>query len=377
MKNKKLVLSILINPINFYPPTLNALVCLKNAGFNVLSYSTDTLESLNLLSELNIDFKVVQRPTIFSSKINGFIHILLMTLKIGVSIIRKKPEVILMYDDLGLIPIYFLKFLVPKSSKLWYHNHDIIEKETLKFSLAGVAQIAQKSLFAKLDVFTIPSIERLQFFPMHNFKGTFLFLPNYPGKWLYNRFEVPYFDNSINIKLIYQGRISEGHGLLELIDLIKERKDVTMSIIGLGEPTYVSNLSKIIESKKLSQHVIILNPVESYIQLPSITSQCHIGIAINVPRSIHYETAGTASNKIYEYAALGLPIIYYDHPQYNKYLEKYEWTFKTDLSLNSLGNGINQIKSNFDKASKSAKSDFMNHLNYENNFKKVIACFDV
>jgi hypothetical protein len=40
----------------------------------------------------------------------------------------------------------------------------------------------------------------------------------------------------------------------------------------------------------------------TYDELLKISSTCHIGITINEPNEIIYQTFGLASNKIYEYA---------------------------------------------------------------------------
>jgi len=372
MKDNKVVLSIILNPINFYPPTLNALVCLKRAGFHVISYSVDSEESMLQLNGLDINFKTVKRPVLFPSKVNGLLHLLLITCRVGFKILKEKPDFILMYDDTALIPVYFLKKLIPKYTKLWYHNHDILEDNMSNFSLITLAKKAQKSIFSNLDIFSIPSEERIPFFPMDKFSGKLIFLPNYPGKWLFNNFKTPRLESLNNIKLIYQGRLSEGHGLIELVRLLVNRKDIHLTYIGLGDQTYIEFIRREIERLNLTERVKILDPVSSYLQLPPITKECHIGIAINVPKSIHYETAGTASNKIYEYSGLGLPIIYYDHPQYVKYLDKYDWAFPTDITERSIELIIEEVKSNFNKFSDSAKRDFNNNLNFENQFEKVI-----
>jgi hypothetical protein len=347
-------------------------VCLKNVGYDVISYSVDSPKSLDHLAELGIHFKSVERQSLFSSKLNGLLHIIKMTWKIGFSILNDKPQVILMYDDFALIPIRILKFLVPSSTKLWYHNHDVLDGDTSKFSLARVAQMAQKSLFSKVDLFTLPSLERTSFFPMDSLKGKFIFLPNYPGKWLNNSYKLPKRGLISEIKLIYQGRISEGHGLQELINLLSKRKDINLTIIGIGEPLYIEYLKRRGHENNLEERLIIMKPV-AFTVLPEITSKCHIGIAINIPLNIQYQTGGSASNKIYEYAALGLPIIYYDTPQYIKYLDKYDWASGTNLSSRNLEIKIDHIKSNYNQLAKSAKNDFENHLNYEDNFEKVIS----
>jgi hypothetical protein len=95
-------------------------------------------------------------------------------------------------------------------------------------------------------------------------------------------------------------------------------------------------------------------------------------IAVNKPECIMYATGGTSSNKIYEYAAMGLPIFYFDDEHYNLHLSKYRWAIATDLNLNELERKINYIKSEHETLSKAALSDFESSLNFELSFKPVL-----
>jgi hypothetical protein len=109
----------------------------------------------------------------------------------------------------------------------------------------------------------------------------------------------------------------------------------------------------------------------SYINLPNVTSQSHIGIAVLIPKSINFKTASLASNKIYEYAACGLPILYFNDPHYKEYLTQFEWAFATDLSLESIENCILEIMSNYDYYAKKARDDFESKLHFEKIFEPV------
>src|SRR5690606_23526552 len=110
----------------------------------------------------------------------------------------------------------------------------------------------------------------------------------------------------------------------------------------------------------------------SYAELPKITANAHVGIAVNIPDNIMYATGGTASNKIYEYAAVGLPIFYYDNVHYKNHLSKFKWAIPTDLSTNQLSQQIEYIKREYKILSEAALEDFESDLNFENSFKPVL-----
>ena len=83
------------------------------------------------------------------------------------------------------------------------------------------------------------------------------------------------------------------------------------------------------------------------------------------------KTLGTASNKIYEYAASGLPVILFDNEQFRKYLSGYSWTYFTDGTADSLEACIKEIMNNYDSATISSRNDFEKSLNFENQFGEI------
>jgi hypothetical protein len=85
-----------------------------------------------------------------------------------------------------------------------------------------------------------------------------------------------------------------------------------------------------------------------------------------------YSTGALASNKIYEYAAAGLPILYFDIPAYREYLSRFEWAFGNDLSEKALNEQISYIRVHFNYLSEKALEDFRTSLNFEHVFQPVM-----
>ena len=80
------------------------------------------------------------------------------------------------------------------------------------------------------------------------------------------------------------------------------------------------------------------------------------------------KTLGTASNKIYEYAALGLPVILYDNDHFREILGKFEWAFFTDTSTASLKTCLENIIADYPRLSRQASEDFSKQLSFEHYF---------
>ena len=84
------------------------------------------------------------------------------------------------------------------------------------------------------------------------------------------------------------------------------------------------------------------------------------------------QTLATASNKIYEYAAVGLPVILFDTPYFREHFRHREWTFFTSLSGDSLRRTIETILSRYDAAMTAAMRDFQREFNYERVFTPAL-----
>ena len=109
----------------------------------------------------------------------------------------------------------------------------------------------------------------------------------------------------------------------------------------------------------------------SYREVPQLAASCHVGIGIHSKTDIMHTTLGTSSNKIYEYAAAGLPVLVYDNEHFREHLDAYPWALFTDCSNSSLTGCIEKIISGYDHMSEQAYKSFTGQLNYETHFRAV------
>jgi glycosyltransferase involved in cell wall biosynthesis len=288
------------------------------------------------------------------------------------SFYKYKPQTILLYDSIALFSYDIIKYVLRGKFIVWYHNHDVTEIEKARrCSLVWWSAKAEKRAFSYLNIFSLPSNERMKYFNLKAFKGKYFYLPNFPAISFYSRFRKSKRPES-TIKLIFQGSISSGHGIEEVIHFIKEsKKDIQLILIGNIEGSYRNYLNSLIESLHVEKSVEIVSAV-NYEELPMVTTSAHIGLAMSKPENIVYETGGTASNKIYEYAACGLPVLYYDNVHYKEYLGKYKWAFANDLSNEILDEQIEYIVTNYENLSGEAICDFESDLNFEKAFNPLL-----
>jgi hypothetical protein len=378
-KNNK-VLVLIYADVEAYPPTLNLINLLSDIVKRI-----DVIER-SMLGKKNIFNKNVyihSSGNKFSRKdqmegnsmLKLYIYLLffIKTLKL---LISQKPNVVIVYDPIPLVIYRLARFFSNKNHIVWYHNHDVMESTKNKFSMSYWVSKFEKTSFSIIDVFTLPSIERKVYFPLNILKGKFFFLPNYPSKKIYeNFFKIRENLNSNVFNIVFQGSIGEGHGIEEVINVLGYNSDINKTVClnlkGIISEEYKNELLKIaVYCNKLE--FIKFHGFTSYKDVPSLASKCHLGIAIFKKTDIMNLTLGSSSNKIYEYAAVGMPIIFYNTPHFNKYLSHFKWAFPTNLSQDSILDILLRVNREFEILSKNAYECFLESYNYENNFEKII-----
>jgi len=376
MSDNRLVAAIYYHP-EAYPPTLNAI--------NELSRNFDSISVIhrphlkgNWVYPQNVKpiasgKFVTSREQETSSTIRKILFFARFCFDLLKECWVKKPSVILLYDIHALFayrlicPLLFFKHI------FWYHNHDVSElHRERKYSIGWFACKAEKKLFARIDIFTLPSAERLAFFPINTLKGKYFIIPNYPSLNFYQLFYQP--KKSIKeVSLIFQGRIAEGHGLEEIISFLGEEisgKKLLLVLKGNCSESYKQELLRIALEHNVSDRISFYG-FTPYAEVPKVAASCHIGIAIFARKETMHITLGTASNKIYEYAAVGLPVLYSDEIHFSRYLNKYPWAFGVTLTTESIKQQLTTILSKYTYYSDCAHKTFVDELNFENYFKHV------
>jgi glycosyltransferase involved in cell wall biosynthesis len=372
-----ILVSIYSHP-EIYPPTLNAISELSDIFSTVYLVYRNNLQGNwmypNNIKEFVSGRFVSQKDQLYVStvrKIRFFLGFLIdMYRKCYVT----KPSIILVYDPIALYSYHLLRPFLFFKHKIWYHNHDVFElANQRKYSIGWFAVKTEPKTFKYLDLFTLPTHDRLKYFPLATLKGKYFIIPNYPSKRFYEKFYVPR-QIEDKVKIIYQGSVSENHGIEEIIELLQQNKLSRPAYLVLKGPCnalYKQKLVDLATKYKVVDKLEFIG-ISPYAEVPIPGSKCHIGIAIFKSKDIMNVTLGTASNKIYEYAALGLPVLLYNTKQYRQHLGKYTWAFFTDCTEGeAIVHSLEKMISQFDILSKTAHQDFTKDLNFEHYFQPV------
>lgn len=360
-----------------YPPTLNAITCLAE------QYEIKVVCRAHQINawpyppgvEVLLDGPVLSAPEQEKLPIWGKIKLFLRFCRLFWHTWQQyQPQVLLLYDSLSILAYRLGVSFNFSRPILWYHNHDVYEPRMVrKYSLTWWSLRAEKWIFPHLQLFSLPAIERQRFFPMQQLKGCFFLLPNYPAKAFYQKFYQKR-QPITEIRLLFQGQVGPGHGIEEIIDMLPyciANIPLKLVLKGAFRSGYDQWVLSELKRRQLEAWVE-LHGYTPYAEVPKLGSGCHIGLAIFTKQDTMNQTLGTASNKIYEYAAMGLPIIYFDSPHFRQHLEQYSWAIPSDLSPGSLHKAIKKIVAEYEQLSELAYHDFGTILNFEYHFNPVL-----
>jgi len=376
--NNNLIIAIYSHP-EYYPPTLNAIEQLSVyykkiivVHRNIEGFDWEYPSNVQLISVCK---KYHVRETEKASVFKKTYWFLRYTLLLFYMIRKIKPDTVILYDSMPILSWRIIHKLIPIPHILWYHNHDVTgEKYFKKLSLSHWAAKSEKWVFARLNIFSLPALERKVYFPMNKLKGAFFFIPNYPSIKVFDRISILTKKRSNSLRILFQGSIGPMHGLEEIITILKHSvtdKKLTLVLKGFISDSYKKELQVLAEKYGVGNALLFLPP-SGYREVIENAQSCHIGIGIHKKTDIMNQTLGTASNKIYEYAASGLPVLLFNNEHFRGSLGKREWVFFTDTSKESFLTCFELIEKKYKTLSEKATEDFKKHLNFELVFSPVL-----
>lgn len=289
---------------------------------------------------------------------------------------NQQYALVVIHDYLALLAFWMVRDSAGYKGLVWFNSYDVIDLKSVRlgrFSLMRLVVAKHESLFATLDFFSIPAVERKPYYPVHKLKKDCFVIPNFPAVDFYGRFSQSRRMGN-EIKLIYQGSLGRGHGFENFIRFLRldvRGKPLHLILKGWIVEDYKCELLQLAAASNVSNKVSFAD-FASYRSVRKLAATSTIGLAIFTGKDIMNQTLGTASNKIYEYAALGLPVILYDSPHFRHHLGCRKWAYFTDLTEQSLQETIGRIVDNYEQASNAAARDFRRELNFEQVFTPAL-----
>ena len=173
-------------------------------------------------------------------------------------------------------------------------------------------------------------------------------------------------------QVLNHGQFYEGRGydiLVDVAPLIEDLTDVQIVLRGFG------SLEQSIRNKVMANNVknfVFEPPVKVYELIPK-AAEAWVGIAITEAISLNFELS--VSNKLFEYAAAGLPIIMSDIPEHRYLNDKFN--FGIVLKSNKpqdIADAIRLLHNNTDLYDKCRKNALIlaENVNWETEFGRLV-----
>ena len=237
---------------------------------------------------------------------------------------HKKPNLIIASDLYSMIPI-------AKTKK--YHNAKIVyDSRELYTKLAGLKNkptiqkiwsYYEKQYITQIDC-TLVTAEIDKNYLLKLYKNLNIkIIQNLPSNNFINPKSIDLkkilcIDTKDNI-LIYQGKFHEGRGIRFVIECMQKMKNIVLVLIGDGpmKTQYIETAKK----HKIEDKIFFIDAVP-YKNLGQFSADAYIGISMIQPISKSYENA--LPNKLFEYAASGIPTICSNLTAMKEMVDKYK-----------------------------------------------------
>ncbi len=380
MSHPKIGMLVYGNP-DYYPPTVNAIhllskhfdIVLIGRNQNPPDCEYPSNVTIHRLGEYTLPREREQASA--RAKLWEYINFIRQT-----RLLLQDVSLIYAYDAFAYTAGYLCQVGRLHSVPLIYQNHEIAEHLPPLSSLAGWVHRTEKSWIHKSAAVVFPDKDRAAFFQKKtNLKEQPLIVPNFPLK---SFFHLPEDWTSViqkrweSVTLFYRGSISDTSAMREIITSASIlNKNVDVKFVGFLNDSNAQELESWVNHLDMANCFSYLGTLP-YKDLNQPTLLATIGFALYKSTSFDRVACVTACNKIYEYAACGVPVIVSDFPNYRDYLSGEPWVrFANPDDAHSIASAIQDILSDFDNYRKmclAARQAFEEKFNYEAVFSPLL-----
>ena len=286
-------------------------------GLKDLAYNTEKLERFPCKIQLvNIDKKYFSKNRTLLMKIK---RELITNRKMVQAIIDNSPDIIHANDLNALIPAF--KAAKKLKCKLIYDSHEVFV-ENLEISKRKFIKLIwmayEKFLIKHIDEMVCVSNAAAEYF----IKTYSVNKPIVVTNCSLISEQQFYSEKNDGFEILNHGQFYEGRGydtMIEAIPYLVDYPEIKLALRGFGR--LEENLRTRV--KELGTAAACFYPRVLVEELIPLASKSHVGVAITEPICLNFKLS--ISNKIFEYAAAGLPVIMSDIPEHRYLNEKYNF----------------------------------------------------
>ena len=175
-------------------------------------------------------------------------------------------------------------------------------------------------------------------------------------------------------EVLNHGQYYGGRGydiMIESIPYLRDYPEIKVAMRGFGSMEEVLRA----RAKELGDEKVCFYPRVLVQELIPMASRSHVGVAITEPICLNFELS--VSNKLFEYASAGLPVIMSDIPEHRYLNEKYQFGIVIpDNKPETFAKAAIKLytdKAFYDRCAENA-CRMSEAVNWENEFGRLIAC---
>ena len=286
------------------------------------------------------------------------------------AIIEEKPDLIHANDLNALIPAYAASKKL--KCKLIYDSHEINTDNYTgkkKRFLSAYYQAMESRLVHKVDLMVSVSHAASDYFAQEYHIQKPMVITNCA---LASENVSQPAEKNEGFEVLNHGGFYAGRGydlMVEAAPLLKEYPEIRLALRGFG--SIENQLHK--RAEDLNATNVVFYPKVKVEELIPLAAGSMVGIAITEPICLNFKLS--VSNKLFEYAAAGLPVIMSDIPEHRYLNEKFQFgLILPDNSPQSLADAVLRLYQNSELYQQLAENSkrMSQELNWENEFARLI-----
>ncbi len=177
-------------------------------------------------------------------------------------------------------------------------------------------------------------------------------------------------------EVVYVGSVGADNGHLEALRAIAMADGgIGLRVIGSFPPDFETSFSALARELGVAER-ISLDGWMAHDEVPAHASRASVGLSLYKPVTKSLEYMGSASNKLFEYAAMGLPVVVPDRESYRDFLGDADWVTYADIEdPESIARAITSIfadRERYVAMSRAARRAFEEQYNYERVFEPAL-----
>jgi glycosyltransferase involved in cell wall biosynthesis len=243
-----------------------------------------------------------------------------------------RPRVVYAYEPHALVAAALARAQVP----VVYQRHEIEELDHLPTrSLHGWILRASLPLSRRAALVVFPEKERARYYlGFSRDPRPPLIVPNFPlrAKFPPVASLAELVRERLRDKVVfYRGAIGADNGIPEAVRAMTHLPEgVRLRLCGPSSPSVAADLEALAAQLGVGPRVRYEGFLPSFEALNQETTRATVGVVLYHAVHTNWEHVGSATNKLYEYAACSLPAVVPDRPTFRSFLEGESWVEYAD-----------------------------------------------